>query len=147
MLCGHKAFAAVPGNEFARLLSVARERRFDAGEVIAHQGAEEEEEFYIIVDGDVVVTVSDEAEQEHHVASLTRGDHFGEVALLFDTPRIATVRASSDLTLLAIGRDSFYSLLTQSPILRANIEAAARARMSVPFPVRSAPSPSGSGLG
>jgi CRP-like cAMP-binding protein len=70
------------------------------------------------------------------VAALHRGDIFGEIALLFDTLRTATVRTTSPVRLLAIHRERCYEVLSQAPVLRSRIEAEARNRMTRPFPAR-----------
>ena len=97
-----------------------------------HQGAIEAS-FFIILKGGVTVTMVDEMHRERHIASLAGGDFFGAVALLFDTPRTATVRASSSCTLLSIHGDKFYRFLDQAPRLRGRIEAAAKARSTNPW--------------
>ncbi|HKC22330.1 MAG TPA: cyclic nucleotide-binding domain-containing protein, partial [Gaiellaceae bacterium] len=71
------------------------------GEAVVTQG-ETGDRFYVVVEGDLGVNV-DGAE----VATLDDGDYFGEIALLRDVPRTATVRARRDSTLLALERDDF----------------------------------------
>ncbi|MBI2886901.1 MAG: cyclic nucleotide-binding domain-containing protein [Chloroflexi bacterium] len=91
----------------------------------------------MILQGDVVVTAMDDANRERHIASLARGEFFGEMALLFDTPRTANVRTAAPSTFLVLSRDNFYRLLNQAPSLKQKIESGARSRMSQPFPVQS----------
>jgi nitroimidazol reductase NimA-like FMN-containing flavoprotein (pyridoxamine 5'-phosphate oxidase superfamily) len=83
-----------------------------AGEMIVRQGARAET-FFIIVEGEVAVLRADHG-QERTVATLTRGQFFGEMALLRGLPRSATVRATVPTTLLAMGRDAFRALVAQS---------------------------------
>lgn len=134
-LSGYPVFQAVPAQEIAILMAAASLEQYEEGTVIVQQGALEDK-LYIILRGDVVVTVVDEMGREHHIASASRGDYFGEVALLFDTPRTATVRAVSPLTLLVLHQEAAYHVLRQAPALRSKIEATARSRMSQPLTAR-----------
>lgn len=63
--------------------------------------------FYVIVDGEVDVEVD-----RRHVRIERAGDHFGEIALLRDVPRTATVRARTDIELDALERDDFIAAVT-----------------------------------
>jgi CRP-like cAMP-binding protein len=49
------------------------------------------------------------------VAELHDGDFFGEIAILCDTPRTATVKAKNELTALRIRKEPFFQLLLQFP--------------------------------
>jgi MFS family permease len=73
----------------------------DAGQVVFHQG-ELGDRFYVIHRGDVEV-ISD----GHLVGTLGPGEGFGEIALLRETPRTATVRARTALDLYTLDRDHF----------------------------------------
>jgi len=83
-----------------------------AGDVIVRQGAPADK-FFIIVEGEVEV-VHEQDGQARQLATLGDGQFFGEMAILRDTPRMATVRATKDTTLFAMERDSFRSLVAQS---------------------------------
>ena len=78
----------------------------------------------MIVDGEAVVTASGKPPQTLH-----SGDSFGEIALLRDVPRTATVTATSDVELLALGRDSFLSAVTGNADSAAAAHAVAAARL------------------
>ena len=127
ILCGYPIFQGVPAVEIALLMEAASLETYGSGTVVVHQGAAEDK-FYLILGGDVAVTALDEMNRQFHVASLARGDHFGEVALFFDTPRNATVRTTSESHLAVLRRDKFYEVLGESPTLRERIEGAARRR-------------------
>lgn len=136
VLAGYPFFQDIPKEEMALLMVLASVEQFPAESLVVQQGAAEDK-FYLILQGDVIVTAVDDSNQERHVASLARGNFFGEMALLFDTPRTASVRTTAASVFLVLNRDGFYSLLQHSPITKEKIEAAARERMSMPFPVRS----------
>ena len=72
-----------------------------AGELIIEEGADGDR-YYMIGQGTVEVT-----SQGAVVNHLGPGDGFGEIALLRDVPRQATVRALEDVTLYALERDDF----------------------------------------
>ncbi len=83
----------------AQLVSVA------AGETVFARG-DRGDRFYAIASGRVVVDV------DHEARELGPGDFFGEIALLRDVPRTATVRARDDVRLYAIERDDFIAAVT-----------------------------------
>jgi len=134
-LAGCPTFAAVPPDEIVILAGAATVRSHDSGAIIIREG-DPEREFYVILEGDVAVTALDDTQQERHLASLSQGDYFGEVAFLFDTPRTATVRSVSTVTLLILERDAFYRVLGAAPALRTAIHQTARDRASRPYPIR-----------
>ena len=63
--------------------------------------------FYVVADGEVEVTV-----RGLHLSGLGRGDCFGEIALIRNAPRMATVTALSDCRLDVLDKDSFVSVVT-----------------------------------
>jgi len=80
------------------------------GEVVIQQG-NEGDNFYIIDQGDVEIYVNDEK-----VLTLGEGGSFGELALIYGTPRAATVKAANDVKLWGIDRDSYRRILMGSTI-------------------------------
>ena len=84
-------FAGLGEDEIAELASLFKERRFPAGETITKEGAGAAA-FFVIDSGEVTVTLHGK-----HLATLTRGDYFGELALIDEGARSATVTASSNL--------------------------------------------------
>jgi CRP-like cAMP-binding protein len=71
---------------------------------------------YVIIQGNADVTVMTDT-GEIPVAHLHDGDFLGEIAILCDTPRTATITASSELKTLRIRKESFFELLRQFPEL------------------------------
>ena len=82
-----------------------------AGQSIVRQG-DRGDALYVIVRGEVEVLV---AEAPQPVARLIEGAFFGELALLTDQPRLATVRAVDEVELLEIGRDVVWELIEDAP--------------------------------
>jgi ATP-binding cassette subfamily B protein len=84
--------------------------------------------FYIIVRGSVDVLVRDTGGAERWLATLQDGDFFGEMALLMDIPRTASVRTRTPSTLLTLDRERFLNLLNTNPALRSILESTSGAR-------------------
>lgn len=87
------------------------------GEAIVREG-EEGHTFYIIVRGKFEVTKLTNEDGERRVATLQDGDYFGEIALMREVPRTATVRALGPGVLLAMRREIFQRLLSGAPQVR-----------------------------
>jgi len=89
------------------------------------------DKLYIIVRGTVEVARSDpESGRERRIATLQDGDYFGEIALIGNTPRTASVRTLTDCLCLSLPRGQFLDLLDRLPDLKTEIvqEAELRAR-------------------
>jgi nitroimidazol reductase NimA-like FMN-containing flavoprotein (pyridoxamine 5'-phosphate oxidase superfamily) len=87
--------------------------QFEAGQLIVSQGAPADK-FFIIVDGSVEVVHEEGEEKVRSLTVLRGGEFFGEIAILRDTPRTATVRALTPTTLLAMDRGTFRGLVAQA---------------------------------
>ena len=86
------------------------------------------DKLYVIVRGRVGVARRGPAAAELHVGVLEDGDFFGEIALLEEVRRTATVRALTPCLLLVLDRADFQELLAEVPGLRKVFEGAAQAR-------------------
>jgi uncharacterized protein YhbP (UPF0306 family) len=99
----------------------------DAGAVIARQGAPADK-FVIVLDGEVeVVRESDGASAQ--VATLGPGDFFGEVSIVLERPRTATLRASTAATLLTMEREDFRGVVAQALGATADFDRIIRERL------------------
>jgi CRP-like cAMP-binding protein len=97
-----------------KLLAFASERvMFEAGQELFHQG-DHADAAYIIIKGKADVAV-DTAGGEMLVARLEKNDIVGEIGILCDVPRTATVRAVDPVTTLAISRDLFFKMISDYP--------------------------------
>ena len=83
---------------------------------------------YILKEGEAEVVVRGEGEREVEVATLSRNDYFGEIALLRDVPRTATVRSRGPVELYSLGRDDFRELLERSEELKSAMTGTSDAR-------------------
>ena len=84
-------FADLDKKDIQGIASTMKERQFDAGDTIAAEGSTGIG-FFIIDDGEATVSVHGD-----NVNTLTHGDYFGEVALIDDGARTATITAKTPL--------------------------------------------------
>jgi MFS family permease len=118
---------------FAPLSVAAKERiatnlvpvSVSAGEVVIRAG-DPGDRFYIVGDGEL------EIDAGSHQATAHKADYFGEIALLHDVPRTATVRAAVDSQLFALQRDDFLAAVTGHSAAHAAGKAVAEARLAGP---------------
>lgn len=103
-----------------KLLAFTSDRiTFASGQELFHQG-DPGETAYIIIEGDADILV-DSTSGELTVASVGQNDIVGEMAVLINVPRTATVRATSDLTTLAISKDQFFRMIAEFPEMAVEI--------------------------
>jgi len=107
LLRGIDFLAVLGAPELEQLALRARELNVPAGTVVIRQG-EHGDAYYLVQEGQLEVSVAERPER----VVLGPGDAFGEIALLRDVPRTATVRALSECTLWRVDRNAF--LLTIS---------------------------------
>ncbi|MDH5509911.1 MAG: cation:proton antiporter [Nitrospinota bacterium] len=113
--------------EFETLAHRMISRMFAVREDIIRQG-DSASSMYFIVRG--VVRVSQgEGEERRDLATLMAGGFFGELALLQEKPRIATVWAVTPCSLLELKRGDLFEAMEAHPEIRANIERAAALRL------------------
>ncbi|OHS99381.1 cAMP-dependent protein kinase regulatory subunit [Tritrichomonas foetus] len=80
------------------------------GEEVVKQG-DDGDEFYIILQGECIVSKAENGGEPKEVGRLRSGDYFGELALMQNTPRAATVSAGDNCKLVKLDRASFHRLL------------------------------------
>lgn len=103
-------------------------RRFAAGRTIIREGSPADT-FYIIARGEVEVVREAPGGREVPLATLGPGQFFGEVGLLVDTPRTASVRAKSWVELLAVERQAFRILVSRSEATAHQLDRVVRERV------------------
>ncbi len=99
-----------------RLLAAAEPRSYADGDLVVTEG-EPGDALYIIVSG-IASVVADDLGQEKAVAELTDGAFFGEMAVITDQPRSASVRARGELSTLRIPKQAVLDLLNDYPKVR-----------------------------
>jgi len=123
LLRGLPMFAPLSGATLEHLAGSLRGLRVRAGEEIVREG-EPGDHFYVIASGEVDVRVGGRPATE-----LGPGDYFGEIALLREVPRTATVVASTDVELFTLDRDEFVAAVTGHPESRDAADAVIGARL------------------
>lgn len=109
-------FAPLPSAELELLADYLLPERFNAGEEITREG-DLGDKLYIINRGQVEVVIGENG-REQRVNTLHEGEFFGELALLTDAPRSATVRATAPVEVYALTRSKFLNLLERKPEVR-----------------------------
>ena len=97
-------FNALSEHQLAAIVTAAKRETYEANDVF-HQG-DAGNCFYIVERGETSVRVDG-----HEVAKLSRGDYFGERALINNEPRAATIVATTDVSCLVLNRKTFVSML------------------------------------
>ena len=108
----YSVFRDLPEREAENLGAQLQTVEVGPGEVVVRQGGPADK-FFIIVDGEVEV-IREDGGKPRTLATLKRGQFFGEIAILRDLPRVATVKAVTTTTLFAMERQAFQGLVAQS---------------------------------
>ena len=106
-------FADLDDRELNTIAAVAKTRRYAKDDVIFHAD-ESGDVFFLIREGQVKVTMISPEGKEIILSLLGPGDFFGEMALLDDEPRSATVVATENLELITIWRSDFLQILAEN---------------------------------
>jgi MFS family permease len=117
-------FRPLPGAIIEELAAKLLVVTTSAGEVVIREG-DAGDRFYLIDSGEVDVSAG-----AGPVATLGPGEYFGEIALLRDVPRTATVRTKSDTRLYALERDEFLSAITGHPESAEAADAVVASRLA-----------------
>ena len=115
-------FRDVPREVTSIFTSRGKPVNVKSGEVIAEQGSQEKS-FYLLMRGKVEVLVNG-----HRVSEIGQGGFFGEIALISNVPRTASVRATEDCILVKLDGDTFWKILTENIGLSMFIETVAESR-------------------
>jgi CRP-like cAMP-binding protein len=108
-------FEGLSRKELVQLARVSEDLEVPPGKVLCKEG-EIGQEFFVIVDGQVEVT-----RKGKRLATRVGGEFFGEIALLEETPRTATVKANTPLRFFVLTRKDFRHLVNQNPSVERKV--------------------------
>jgi CRP/FNR family transcriptional regulator, cyclic AMP receptor protein len=116
-------FSECSAKELRSIASAADEVTVPAGRVLVEEGTVGRE-FYLIISGTASVK-----RKGRQVATLSAGQHFGELALLDRRPRNATITSTTEMDLMVLGQRQFNGLLDSIPSLARKLLAAMAGRV------------------
>lgn len=117
-------FAECSRRDLDQIASIADEIDLPEGKELTREGAPGRE-FFVLIEGDASVRKGN-----RRINRLGAGDFFGEIALVNDRPRTATVTADTPVRAMVITARNFKSLLQRSPEIQGKILSAVAARLS-----------------
>jgi CRP/FNR family transcriptional regulator, cyclic AMP receptor protein len=126
LLRGVPLFSSCSKRELSRIASLADQIEVPEGKVLTREG-DRGGEFFVVVEGKARVMVRDRG----RVAPLGSGASFGELSLLDQGPRSATVEAETDMQLLVLNARSFSSLLAEVPSVARKLLVTMAARLRI----------------
>jgi CRP-like cAMP-binding protein len=127
-----RLFRELPAERLSSLATKFVPRSVPAGTDVVKFG-EQGDEFYLVAKGQVDVLAPDGKK----LVTLGDGEVFGEIALLRNVPRTATVRTTVDTLLLVLSREVFLSALHADLSLSERVEAIAASRSTAPTTTQS----------
>ncbi len=114
-------FRGLSDNDLKSVVEELLDKRFDEEDTVFLEGSPADS-FYLVYQGRVRITRKKKNGDTQKIASLVRGDYFGEQGLLKNTTRNATVKAEKGTVVLILYRDAFKRVLKKVPGLWANFD-------------------------
>jgi len=108
-----RAFPGIKPSEIEELIAHSQVCTYPPGAVLCHENATEDR-FYMILEGEAEVSKVINNNETRLLKTLDAGDFFGEMALIHNAPRAATVTAKSNLTTLELDKAAFDRVLHNS---------------------------------
>jgi signal transduction histidine kinase len=109
-----RAFPGIKPDEVQEIIMNSQIKSYPAGTVLCREDAIEYT-FYMILEGDFEVTKTINNSEARLLKTLSAGDFFGEMALIHNAPRAATVKALSHAVVLELDKEGFDRVLKHSP--------------------------------
>ncbi|XP_067003176.1 cAMP-dependent protein kinase type II regulatory subunit [Anabrus simplex] len=106
-------FRSLDKEQMQDVLDAMFEKKVEAGEYIIKQG-DDGDNFYVIESGDYHAYVSTDGQEAKHIHTYEGKGSFGELALLYNMPRAATIQAATEGSLWAMDRQTFRRILLKS---------------------------------
>lgn len=115
------AFRGLDEDELAEVAALTEFRTYPADHVLCREGAYEDV-LYVVADGQIVISQKMEEVDEQRILRLGgRGDVVGEMALIQNAPRAASVRTMSECTVLEMEKQDFETILSRSPRMAIDV--------------------------
>ena len=124
LLRGIPLFANCSKRDLSSVSGIADEIDLSEGKELTRQG-KPGREFFVLVEG-----TADVVKNNRKISTLKAGDFFGEIALVSDAPRTATVRASSPVRALVVTERNFKRLLDEQPEIERKVLTALAERVA-----------------
>jgi peroxiredoxin 2/4 len=124
-----KVFPDLVGPQLDSLAQRAERVSFAAGDTIIAEG-DPADRFFIIAGGEILISRRSAEGEEVKLAKLGRGQFFGEIGILAETHRTATVRAIGDVDLMALSWQEFQATLEQSDRAERDFSQIAKERIA-----------------
>ncbi|UCD70698.1 MAG: cyclic nucleotide-binding domain-containing protein [Syntrophobacterales bacterium] len=121
-------FGQLQPHQRAQLVSRFKLRRIEENSLIFEQGAPPTS-FFMIKSGEIEVFASKRAEPKVTLGYLRGGDFFGEISLIFNRPRMASVRTTKTTELLELEKADFDRVVEAYPPIKGTLEALSRKRL------------------
>jgi CRP/FNR family cyclic AMP-dependent transcriptional regulator len=129
LIKGVPLFSKLKKKELEEVAHIADELDLPKGKVMAEEG-DRGREFFVLLEGEADVTKGDTS-----INTMREGDFFGEIALVTEMPRTASVTATTEVRVLVITERDFRALLKHSPEVGRGVAEALAERIAPELPV------------
>ena len=120
ILKGVPIFAKIEPAKLKLIAFTGERMTFSAGQELFHQG-DQGDAMYVILGGIADVLIDNDKGGQIAVAEMKKNNFVGEMAILGDVPRTATIKAREPLNTLKISKDTFYRMVGEFPQMAIEI--------------------------
>lgn len=104
---GHPFFNGLTDQDISDIASIAEYKTYQEHDIIIAEGDEANKDLYAIVEGTVVAAIETQNEDKANINVIREGQIFGELSLISDQRRSASIKATSNVSILCISKDRF----------------------------------------